>query len=177
MITGSQNKTMKALIVAVDEDYGIGRDGDIPWYYAEDMKFFSKTTRGGVCIMGRKTYEDILDKVGNKERLLPKRESIVITSLPQDEVHGALVAKSFEEALEMADDLAKMTGGDIFFTGGESIYKGCLPFIDTALVTYIPGKHDCDVVISEVVEHIQTQLQLSDINETESGLKFYKYTA
>ena len=169
---------MKALIVAVDEEWGIGRHGDIPWYYAEDMKFFSQTTRGGICIMGRKTYEDILDKVGNKDQLLPKRTSIVITSLPANEVHGALAVKSFEDALKLAESISLFEGDEpepIFFTGGESIYKGCLPYIDTALVTYIPGTHDCDVIISEVVEHIQGTMELVDSNVTESGLKFNKY--
>ena len=165
-------KIMKAMIVAVDEECGIGRHGDIPWYYAEDMKFFSKTTRGGICIMGRKTYEDILDKVGNKEQLLPKRTSIVITSLPQTEVHGALAVKSFNEAMALAEPM----GGDIFFTGGASIYRECLDFVDTVFITEIPGTHDCDVSISEVISEVMARYSLEEENQTETGLNFTKYT-
>ena len=169
MITGNLKMT-KALIVAVDEDAGIGRHGDIPWYFAEDMKYFSKTTRGTTCIMGRKTYEDIFDKIGNKEQLLPKRQSIVITSLPQEEVYGAIAVKSFEEALR-----AVSAGSDVFFTGGGSIYRDCLEYIDAAYITEIPGTHDCDVIISEVVAYIHDKFELTNENQTDNGLNFTQY--
>lgn len=170
MIIGVRTMTMKALIVAVDEDAGIGRGGDIPWYFAEDMKFFAKTTRGATCIMGRKTYEDILDKVGNKEQLLPKRQSIVITSLPQEEVYGAIAVKSFDEALKAVTE-----GSDVFFTGGESIYNECLPYIDTALVTEIPGTHECDVLIPEVITYLLEKFAMTEDTTTNGGLNFTKY--
>ena len=170
MITGSQKKTMKALIVAVDEDAGIGRQGDIPWYFAEDMKYFSRITRGATCIMGRKTYEDIFDKVGNKERLLPKRESIVITSLPQEEVYGAIAVKSFEESLRAVSE-----GSDVFFIGGGSIYRACLEYIDAAYITEIPGTHDCDVTIQDVINYALENFVLTEETQTETGLNFTKY--
>jgi dihydrofolate reductase len=49
------------IIVAYTEvDYAMGRDGTIPWpRLPEDMRFFSTITRGGVVIMGRKTYESL----------------------------------------------------------------------------------------------------------------------
>lgn len=162
---------MKALIVAVDQERGIGKGGDIPWFFSEDMKFFSKTTRGSTCIMGRKTYQDILDKVGNKEQLLPKRDSIVITSLPQSEVHGAIAVKSFQEALEAVSE-----GSDVFFTGGQSIYNDCLQYIDTAYVTYIPGTHECDVKVTGLINEIEASFSREVLNTNEFGLIFTKYS-
>ena len=49
-----------SIIVAVDESGGFGKGGKIPWNIPEDMKHFQEVTKGGVCIMGRKTYEDML---------------------------------------------------------------------------------------------------------------------
>ena len=166
---------MRALIVAVDEESGIGKQGDIPWYFTEDMKYFSQTTRGGICIMGRKTYQDIINKMGvdkvrERNMLLPKRVCIVITSLPQEQVHGATAVNGFQEALGAVPE-----GYDLFFTGGASIYRDCLPFIDTALITKVPGTHDCDVTIPEVVNHVTNNFALVEETKSESGLVFTKY--
>ena len=162
---------MKALIVAIDEDGGIGKDGDIPWHYKKDMQYFSKTTRGATCIMGRKTYLDIFNSIGNKERLLPKRESIVITSLQQEEVHGAIAVKSFEEALSAVSEES-----DVFFIGGESIYNNCLEFIDRMYITEIPDTHDCDVNVPSVIEYMEEYFELIYTTpDDETGISFVVY--
>ena len=61
------------IIVAVDEDGGFGKDGKIPWHYSEDLKHFKEVTTGHVCIMGRKTYEDMLEmrKARDAKRRIP----------------------------------------------------------------------------------------------------------
>jgi len=49
-----------SIIVAVDEDGGYGKDGKIPWDIPLDRKHFQEVTAGGICIMGRRTYEDMV---------------------------------------------------------------------------------------------------------------------
>lgn len=63
---------MIGIISAVSENGIIGKNGDIPWNYPEDFKWFKKKTLNSVVIMGRKTY----DSIGKP---LPKRENVVIT--------------------------------------------------------------------------------------------------
>lgn len=46
---------MIAAIVAVDENWGIGRNGDLLINIPEDKKFFKERTNGSIVIMGRKT--------------------------------------------------------------------------------------------------------------------------
>ena len=56
---------MNNLIVAVDENYGIGKTNSIPWELPGDLKYFKEITTskpGNVVIMGRKTWESIPDK-------------------------------------------------------------------------------------------------------------------
>ena len=63
------------MIVAIDEKNGIGKKGTIPWYIPEDLKYFSRLTKGNgnnAVIMGRKTYESI-------GKALPKRKNLVLT--------------------------------------------------------------------------------------------------
>lgn len=47
------------LIVATDEEGGIGKEGKIPWDFPEDMQFFKMMTIGGAVLVGRKTFESL----------------------------------------------------------------------------------------------------------------------
>lgn len=159
---------MKILIVAIDEENGIGKNGIIPWHYKEDMMFFSKMTKDCSCIMGRKTYEDIFNKIGNKKQLLPNRESFVVSRNPDFKPYGATPVKSVQEGLDKASRI------NIFVMGGESIYKESLQYMDAAYVTHIPGKYDCDVNIAEVIKVIEREFEPS-VEFGSEGLAFYKY--
>ncbi len=65
-----------SIIVAMAENRVIGRDGELPWYLPADLKHFKKLTLGHTVIMGRKTHESILARLG---RPLPKRRSLVLS--------------------------------------------------------------------------------------------------
>jgi dihydrofolate reductase len=102
-----------SLLVAADEDGGIGVDNRLPWRLSSDLKKFKELTMGHHMIMGRKTY----DSIG---RPLPGRTSIVITRNPDFQAEGVLAAHSLAEALEMAqeageDEAFVIGGGEIFF--------------------------------------------------------------
>ncbi|MDF4881379.1 dihydrofolate reductase, partial [Vibrio parahaemolyticus] len=60
-----------SLIVAMDKNFGIGKDNDLLWKLPADMKFFKETSTGHVVITGRKNYESIPEKF----RPLPNREN------------------------------------------------------------------------------------------------------
>ena len=64
-----------SMIVAMDNDCGIGFDNKLPWSVKEDMKFFRESTKGmgnNAIVMGRKTHESI-------GMILPKRVNIILT--------------------------------------------------------------------------------------------------
>lgn len=114
------------LIVAVYEDWGIGRDGTQPVALSADRKFFRETTRGATVIAGRKT---VVDFPGQKP--LPGRMNIVLTK--QDmEIPGFTVCHSPQEAAECA---AGAEG--VFVIGGGSIYRQMLPMCDKAYITKV----------------------------------------
>ena len=68
----NEEETME-LIVAVSEDWGIGKDGNLLFSIPEDMKFFRQTTQGKTVVMGRKTLESL---PGGKP--LKNRQNIVL---------------------------------------------------------------------------------------------------
>jgi dihydrofolate reductase len=88
-----------SVVVAFDEEGGIGREGQLPWHAAEDMRFFKSVTSGGTVVMGRKTWESIPEKF----RPLPGRRNIVLSStLTVPEGGGFEVAPSLLKALSLA---------------------------------------------------------------------------
>src|ERR1700743_690081 len=66
-----------ALIVAfAGTQQVIGRNGDLPWHFKSDLKFFKNTTMGHTVLMGRITYQSIINRLGTH---LPGRQTIVLT--------------------------------------------------------------------------------------------------
>lgn len=138
-----------SIILAVDEHGGFGKDGKIPWYFPEDLKHFKEVTTGHVCVMGRKTYEDMLEM--RKERdakkktkkkikeILPNRKSFVVTSNPEFEAPGATVVKSLREAVQSLEP-----NEHVFVIGGYRMFIEALSWADTVHLTVVKGTYDCD---------------------------------
>ena len=121
------------LIVAVYEDWGIGRDGTQPVALSADRKFFRETTRGAAVIVGRRTIEDFPGK-----KPLPGRVNIALTR-SAEEIPGFTVCHSPEEAVELAK-----SAESCFVIGGGSIYQQMLPFCDTAYITKVHANPGSD---------------------------------
>lgn len=128
-------------IVAVSKNGVIGKNNEIPWYLSSDLKFFKRTTLGHHVIMGRKSFLSI-------GRPLPKRTNIVITRDPFFVATGCLIARSLEEALEMAHDNEE---NEAFIIGGGEIYTLSLPYLDKIYYTEVEVEiPDGDVFFPEL---------------------------
>ncbi len=114
------------LIVAVYDDWGIGKDGTQPIALSADRKFFRETTRGAMVIVGRKTLADF---PGGKP--LPGRVNVVLTR-SNTSIPDVQVCNSPQQAAEIAQKAERA-----FVIGGGSIYKQMLPYCDTAYVTKV----------------------------------------
>ncbi|MBQ1746953.1 MAG: dihydrofolate reductase, partial [Muribaculaceae bacterium] len=84
-------KTVKA-IVAIDENWAIGRQGNLLCYLPADMRHFKQVTMGSSIVMGRKTFESF------PRRPLPGRQNIVITRNADWQYPGVTVVHSLEDA-------------------------------------------------------------------------------
>lgn len=129
------------LIVAVYDDWGIGRDGTQPIALSADRKFFRQTTKGAMVIVGRRTIEDFPGK-----QPLPGRVNVALTRTPQ-EIPGFTVCTSPEEAAELAK-----TAENAFVIGGGSIYRQMLPFCDTAYITKVHCTPESDTFFPNLDE-------------------------
>ncbi len=142
------------LIVAVYDDWGIGRDGTQPVALSVDRKFFRETTRGATVIVGRRTIEDFPGK-----KPLPGRMNVAL-SRNADEIPGFTLCRSPEEALELAKSSDR-----VMVIGGGSIYRQMLPWCDTAYVTKVHTLVDSDTYFPNLDEDPQWQL----VNILQSG--------
>ena len=117
------------LIVAVYDDWGIGKDGTQPIALSADRKFFRETTRGAMVIVGRKTLADF---PGGKP--LPNRMNVVLSTGDPD-TPGIVVCHKVEEVLMLASVADKP-----MVIGGGTVYRLFLPYCDRVYVTKV---HTC----------------------------------
>ena len=115
------------LIVAVDENWGIGLGGTQTVVVPEDRRRFREITGGGTIVVGRKTLADF---PGGKP--LKNRLNIVLTHTDAQFGPGAQTAGSVQDVLEIVrrEGLEK-----VFVCGGESVYRLLLPYCRYAYVT------------------------------------------
>lgn len=121
---------MISIIVAKALNGVIGRNGDLPWKLSDDLKHFAKITSGQTVVMGRKTYESIVKRLGHA---LPNRKNIVITSQADFNAPDCTVFHSVEEVVKIFPSLGK----EIFVIGGGEIYKHFLPVTDKLYITEV----------------------------------------
>ena len=126
---------MISAIVAVDENWGIGFNGELLEKIPEDLKRFKKLTKGTVVVMGRKTWDSLPNKP------LPDRLNIIISRQPQF-VDFLTISIGMEEAKIRAGMASKDPEDEWFVIGGGQIYKELLPFCDRVYVTKIFKSHD-----------------------------------
>ena len=122
---------MISAIVAVDNNWGIGYNGELLEKIPEDMKYFKELTTNNVVIMGRKTWDSLPKKP------LPNRTNIVITNQKKSEENGAKFM-TLEDAMRYAI-VNRPT--DVFIIGGGQIYKKLLPICNRVYVTEILKDH------------------------------------
>ncbi len=149
------------LIVAVYDDWGIGRDGTQPIALSADRKFFRETTRGALVIAGRKTVADF---PGQKP--LPGRVNVVLTR-GNPNLPGFTVCHSPEEALELAKRAERA-----MVIGGGTVYRQLLPLCDTAYVTKVHVTPESDTFFPNLDE--MTEWKLADILQSgeENGIQY-----
>lgn len=126
---------MIAIIVAMDQNGVIGKNNALPWYYPEDLKFFKRKTLNHTVIMGRKTYDSIIDTLGKP---LPNRKNVVLTTQKKPRA-GVDVIHDLTSYLHTLNPNEKH-----FVIGGKSVYEQTLPYADVLYITKINQVYDGD---------------------------------
>ena len=122
-------------IVAVSENWIIGKDNGLPWNMPEDMAWFKRITMGHTVIMGRRNYE------ANGNRALPGRINIVISRQKDLVLGDSVVVSSLGKALEISEQEGEE---EVFIVGGGEIYRLSLPRADRIYLTVIHTRLEGD---------------------------------
>lgn len=118
------------IIVAIGRNNEIGCENRLLWPLSADLRRFKALTMGHPVVMGRKTWESL------PKRPLPGRTNVVITSNPEYDAPGALVAVSLAEAAV----LLKEESQSPFIIGGGKLYAEALPLASRLHVTRIEAE-------------------------------------
>lgn len=151
-------------IVAVDRNWGIGKDNKLLVSIPADMKFFRQETIGKVVVMGRKTLESFPGGMP-----LAGRTNIVLTRNEAYRAKGAQIVHSRQQLLE---ELEKYPSQDIYVIGGDSVYKMMLPFCDTAYVTKIDFTYEADSFFPDLDRMEEWEVAASSEEQTYFDLEY-----
>ena len=122
---GTKTRPFKA-VVAVCDDWGIGKAGKLLVDNRADMRHFVELTRGQVVIMGRNTLEGLPGG-----QALKGRRNIVLSRNPELHAEGVEVAHTVEELRALVADEQRT----LWVIGGGSVYHLLLGLCHEAYVT------------------------------------------
>ncbi len=148
------------VIVMVDENWGIGKDGDQQVYIPDDLKRFKAFTMDHTVIFGRLTMATF---PGGKP--LKNRKSILLTKQQDYQVEGATVVHSVEEAVALAPE-------DSFVIGGASVYVQFEPYCDTAYITKLHKAFPADTYFPNLDESPNWELVEREGPFTHEGVDY-----
>ena len=129
------------IIAACDEAGGIGRNGGLLTYCAEDMAHFRRTTMDGIVIMGRRTMESLPAR-----RPLAGRENVVL-SQTVERAEGFHIVHDLAALWALLGVLTQDALRTIFAIGGAACYRLLLPYVRRAYVTRLTGTYAADVFL------------------------------
>ena len=123
---------MISAIVAVDNNWGIGFNGDLLEHIPEDLKYFKQLTTGNTVVMGRKTWDSLPKKP------LPNRINYIISNRQPAILGDNIIRFQMDDAITFLN----YAWEDVFIIGGGTIYEKLLPLCDRVYVTKIFKDHD-----------------------------------
>mgnify|MGYP001222360386 FL=1 len=161
------------IIVAIDNNNGIGKNNTLPWHFKEDLKYFSKVTKGkgnNAIIMGKNTWNSLPKKP------LPGRVNIVLSSnfqyITDIKYDNTWFCNSFE-SLQSIPQFKNKEFDECWYIGGEKIYNTVInnSNINKILVTKINGDYDCDTFFPKIPD----SFKLSNSTKLSDDLSFETY--
>lgn len=152
-------------IVVVDQNWAIGREGDLLFSLPTDMKRFRSLTMGGTVILGRKTLDSF---PGGKA--LPGRRNVVITRNVDFDREGCEIAPNLHAALELAGD----TDSDhLWVIGGGSVYTALLSRCKRVYLTKVDAvAEDADTFFPNLDKLPVWEVERASEPVTENGVTY-----
>lgn len=150
-------------IVAVSQDFAIGKDNDLLFNLPSDLKYFKEKTLNKVVIMGDRTYQSL------PKRPLPKRINIVLSKNGIDVKDGVIVVRSLEELFK---EIKKYDSKDVFVCGGATVYNLLMDYCELAYITKIEKTVPADTYINNIDKMTNWYVESQSDVQNENGLDY-----
>lgn len=150
------------LIVAIDKNNGIGKNGDLLCHLSADLKHFKEVTTGKTVIMGYNTLISL-----PKSAPLKNRRNIVLYE-KDIEIEGAVVVHSLDELMEL---IKGIDADELFVIGGAMVYTLLMPYCKRLYITHIDKAFDADRFLPEIKADEWRAIEESEPME-EEGIPF-----
>ena len=149
------------IILAVDENWGIGKGNEMLFHLSTDLKHFKEETIHNIVIMGRNTYESM----GGG---LTDRKNIVLSRNTDYRLDDAKVFNDYKEVLSFVEN----SPNEAYVIGGSQTVDIFLPFCNEAIITKIYASRDADTYLHNFDKDNNFEIiNKSGINK-ENGIKF-----
>lgn len=150
-------------IVAVTEDYAIGKNNDLLFRLPTDLAYFKQKTMNKVVVMGERTYYSL------PRRPLPNRINIVLSNNNAFNDEGVIIVRNIEELFSV---LKKYNDEDVFVCGGASVYNLLMDYCSHAFITKINKVVPADTYIFNIEKSGNWIEESSGETLEENGVQF-----
>ena len=150
-----------AIIVAIAQNFAIGRNNELLFHLPNDLKRFKKITLGHAVIMGKKTLFSLPNGP------LPNRRNIVITDVAGETFDGCETVYSIEEAVEVVknEEVA-------FVIGGGMIYRQFYPIAGKLYLTMAHRDFEADIFFPEINFNEWKELSRETLFDEKNGFNY-----
>ena len=150
-----------SIIVAIAENFAIGKNNDLLFHLPNDLKHFKQITSGHTIIMGRNTLLSL------PKWPLPNRRHIIITDKRDDIFPGCETVFSIEEAIEKVKNEE-----EAFVIGGGMIYRQFFPVAGKLYLTLVHKPFDADVFFPEINYSEWNENSREDFHDGKNDFKY-----
>ncbi len=154
-----------SIIVAITDDFAIGKDNDLLLKIPGDLQHFKKVTQGHTVVMGDRT---LISLPGSKP--LPNRRNIVMTLDKDFKAEGCEIAYSIDEMKELVKD-----EDEVFIIGGGTIYKLFYPIVDKLYLTIAHTSVEADTYFPTINFEEWEETSREDITAGEKAEFAYSF--
>lgn len=148
-------------IMAVDRNFGLSKNGSIPWKNKVDIKFFKEKTINNIVVMGSKTLLSLPGRKPLKDRL-----NIILTNNRDRYVEEySQYDNILFMSLEDFNDYCKRPRDEtIFIIGGKEIFNLLLDICDKILITILNENYNCDLFLELDFNNFNISLLYNDVD-------------
>jgi dihydrofolate reductase len=161
------------MIVAYDKLRGIGKNNTLPWHFPEDLKRFSKLTKGAgnnAIVMGRNTW------ISLPKKPLPKRDNLILSTTLKSAEENSDNIRIFSNTNSLHEFCKEKNYDMVWIIGGSQIYKELLTEfnINSVYVTQIDKVYQCDTGFPSLDDWNIISNEDNMINNVKVAYQIYK---